>query len=412
MEALEVPRSLDIRVKTVTSGIEVRSGRNPLLLGLCTPLGAPFLFLTMFFFDYCGEQTWAIVVPLALYLFLLTRQESLLLRPDGRLRWTRYWGSTVEFTAEEIKATVLRKGRLYLAGNRGLYWVVGSTSMTWLGQLLESWAEGPDDVEIAYPAPPKLSFGFKPWEVWVVGAAYLCGMGPAPMLYYEYFAGAQPAETDFWNHVLLTTALALAAAPSLGAVAKWAAFRAAGESKPFKSFYRLGILCDGVSLAVFFVTLCMAAFVFNITDDSTTEKLTIPIVSSFHLSGEGGNGSAQDVYVLEFAFPPYIQREPIACPGNTRLKTGDVVEGTSGKGRLGCRWYRLPDWVQNSLVNRGEVYQSGLENQSFGHLSLQNAMNQGKVHAHGHFAPHSPSLSLLRSYNVPIDEETPAKQGK
>ncbi len=86
-----------------------------------------------------------------------------------------------------------------------------------------------------------------------------------------------------------------------------------------------------------------------------------------------------------------------------------LVYGTTGKGRLGCPWYQLSVSVQASMVNRGQtdLYQSGLENQDFGHLSLPDAMRQGKVHASGHFSPHSACLALLRSYKVPITEESP-----
>ncbi|MBF0408369.1 MAG: hypothetical protein HQM10_13545 [Candidatus Riflebacteria bacterium] len=231
-------------------------------------------------------------------------------------------------------------------------------------------------------------------------------------LFLILLEGAEPSARDWWDRVLLVCLVAPVATPlaiaTMEYVWKFGLARTKGSStETIQWNFRLGTFLDGLSVTTALIALGFLTFSLNVYYDTGATKFSIPVLSSFHLTGQGGNGRPQDLYVLELKFPARIQREPVACfsSNHPRLKQSDILEGETGSGWLGWSWYRFSETFQSSMVNRGLVYESGLESESFGHLSLYNAMREGRVHARGRFAPGSACRDLLRRHNVEITEE-------
>lgn len=412
---LHTPRNFDMGLKATEGGVIVSSGIGPLFLILIPPLLLPLFIPVFLLVRLAVPGDYAMLASFIIILIILSRKEHILLRNEGTARWTRYWGSVIELTHEDLLATALKNNRVCLGRRQQrLLWLVSSDSQRWLIDNIRAIAHRDRHDRTVEPPEPS---GEKSWMnpgtlpmIWF-GTVMVLVMVGLPFI----MVGLDSAETSSpqgiqkpWLYsILLILGLTL-----LLTLWKTAA-GTPSRNKPSSTLSSLdiGTLLNGISAALTVLIAGVLVFFLNVSYDQSLMSVEAPIIASFHLTGKGGNGYAQDLYFLELNVPESVSEKNILCyyTSYPTLKKGDTVTYIYGPGRLGIPWYRFPAALHGNYSETSEM-----GSQSFGHETLSGAAKAGRVFkAKGSFDRESRCLSQLEAWSVPVvDESGPPEQEK
>ncbi|MHC9542289.1 MAG: hypothetical protein AB9903_22500 [Vulcanimicrobiota bacterium] len=405
---LPTPRNFDMGLKATEGGVIVSSGMGPLFLILIPPLLLPLFIPVFLLVRLAVPEDYAMLASFLIILIILRCKEHILLRNDGTVRWTRYWGSVVELTHEDLLATKLKSNRFYLGTRQQrLLWLVSSDSQRWLIDNIRAIAHRDRHDRTVEPPEPS---GEKSWMnpgtlpmIWF-GTVMVIVMVGLPFIMVG-LDSAEPSSPQGIQKPWLYSILLILGLTLLLTLWKTAAGAPSGN-KPSSTLSSLGIgtLLNGISAALTVLIAGVLVFFLNVSYDHSLMSVEAPIIASFHLTGKGGNGYAQDLYFLELNVPESVSEKNILCyyTSYPTLKKGDTVTYIYGPGRLGIPWYRFPAALQGNYSETSEM-----GSQSFGHETLSGAAKAGRVFkAKGSFDRESRCLSQLEAWSVPVVDKS------
>ncbi|MGV8120578.1 MAG: hypothetical protein AB2L14_12530 [Candidatus Xenobiia bacterium LiM19] len=404
MRLLPTPRNFDMGLKANEGGVVVSSGIGPLVLVLIPPLLLP-LFLPVFLIVRLAVPgEYGLLASFLIILFVLSRKEHILLRNNGTARWTRYWGTAIELSHEDMRVAELKKNRVCLGiRQQQLLWLVSSDSQRWLLDNIRLIAHRDrHDRTVELPVPSGEKRWYAPGTLPLVwfGSVMIFVMVVLPFI-MESLDSAAPSSPQGIQRWWLYSVLLILALAILFPFGK-ALLATSSRNNPFSLLFSIdmGALLNGISAALTVLVGGVLVFLFNVSCDHEVRSVEAPIIASFHLTGKGGNGYDQDLYFLELKVPRSVSEKNILCyyTSYPALEKGDIITYVYGPGRLGIPWYRFPAALRGNYSETSEM-----GSQSFGHETLEGAARDRRVYqAKGSFDRDSRCLRQLQIWSVPV----------